>query len=391
LSQRTVRAVPMLLLIVMGLLNTGCSPAGAAIPSSMQSPTSTTRPRQPTPNATPSPVQLPITVTDAAGQTVMLDEVPARLVVVGRGPYMGLHLLYMFPTAWIKLVGLEQKGSTADDFLPLVDPGWTQKTILATGPGVEQIAALKPDLVITKGIVPDTLSNALAEVNIPSLFLSPETPDQFYQDVINLGVVLGQPERAMQIIDYYQQRLDRIQQRLSGIPEDDKPDILLLQYTERGGSLAMNVPAKSWMQTILVQLAGGHPVWLESAAATAGWTVANLEQIALWNPDKILLVLTYDMNAHGIIAALRADPVWSQLRAVQNRELYAFPLDLYDWDSPGPRWILGVNWLATRLYPDRFADIDMSSEIYDFYGYFYEMDRATVNEHIMPLVHLDVH
>ncbi|OQB27013.1 MAG: Fe(3+)-citrate-binding protein YfmC precursor [Chloroflexi bacterium ADurb.Bin180] len=353
-------------------------------------PTSTPPSLPPEVSPTVAPTQMPITLVDAAGQTVELKGPPSRVVLVGRAPYMGLHLLYLFPSAWDKLVGLEQKGPTPDDFLPYVDPNWSRKSILAAGPNAEQIAALKPDLVLMKGFLVDGLSKTLAEVKIPSLYLALETPEQFYQDVTNMGKVLGEPQRAEHVVSYYQERLERIKQRTADISEDQKPRVLLLEYTDRGGSLAVKVPARSWMQTIEVQLAGGHPLWLEQATQTDGWTVTNLEQVALWNPDKIFLVITYTMNARTIVARLKEDPLWSKLKAVQNNELYAFPADLYGWDNADPRWILGVNWLATRMYPERFSDIDMNAEIYQLFGLF-GMDKAAVDEHIMPVVQMDVH
>lgn len=383
-----VRAA-LILCVLTACLAEACSPS--SLPTATPRPAATANGQTKPPNPAAVPTDTPIKLVDAAGETLLLPHLPSRLVLVGRGPYMGLHLLYMFPSAWEKLVGLEQKGPTADDFLPYVDSNWSHKSILASGPNAEQIAALKPDLVIMKGIVTDNLSKTLAEVGIPSMFLALETPEQFYQDVANLGKILGEPQRAAEIVAFYQQRLERIKQRTADIVEDKKPRVLLLEYTDRGGSLAVKVPAKSWMQTIQVQLAGGRPLWLEEATQTDGWTVTNLEQIALWNPDKIFLVITYTMNARTIIARLKEDPLWSKLRAVQNDELYAFPADLYGWDNPEPRWILGVNWLATKLYPDRFTDVDMNAEIYEFFGYFYGLNKTAVDEHIMPMVHMDVH
>jgi iron complex transport system substrate-binding protein len=395
-SQRKTRIAALLLLVAVVLTSGGCTAAPTAKPALAPTPAPAATPPTQTPlppptAATPAPTPGPIKITDAAGQALELKQPPERLVLVGRGPYMGLHLLYMFPTAWDKLVGLEKKGTTADDFLPFVDPKWNQKTVLASGPNAEQIAALKPDLVLMKGIVPDALSKALAQVNLPTLYVNLETPDAFYQDVTNLGLVLGAESRAQEIITYYQGKLDRIQQRIAGLSESEKPRALLLEYTDRGGSLAVNVPAKAWMQTLQVQSAGGNPVWLEAAAISDGWTVTNLEQIALWNPDKIFLVISYTLNPIEVIDTLKADPMWTQLKAVQNNETYAFPSDLYGWDSPEPRWILGVTWLATRMYPDKFADIDMNDEIREFFTTFYGMDEATVDSEIVTRAHMDVH
>ncbi len=392
MSRYRIQFASLLLLLAMVLLSSAC----ATTPTATPSPVPTAIPPTPVPAAPthtpppPTPSPGPNKLTDAASQTVELSKPPERLVLVGRGPYMGLHLLYMFPTAWDQLIGLEKRGSTADDFLPFVDPNWDKKVVLNANPNPEGIAALKPDLVIMKGMAPDALSNALAQVNRPSLFINLETPDAFYQDVINVGTALGQEARAQEIVTYYEDKIGRIQQRLAGVSEAEKPRVLLLEYTDRGGSIAVKVPPKGWMQTIQIQTAGGNPVWFDAPLETDGWTVTNLEQIALWNPDKIFLVITYTLNPYEVVDTLKADPMWTQLKAVKDNELYGFPQDWYGWDSPEPRWILGMNWLATRMYPDKFADIDMKAEVYEFFSFFYRMDKAAVDKSIMPKVRMDV-
>jgi len=145
------------------------------------------------------------------------------------------------------------------------------------------------------------------------------------------------------------------------------------------------------MQTVEVETAGGRPVWLDSAAPTDGWTVTNLEQIARWDPDKIFVVVWYTMDPQEVIDGLKADPQWSQLRAVKNNEIYAFPQDIFGWDQPEPRWILGMTWLATRIHPDRFQDIDMTAEVMAYFSELYGMDEAAIKRDILPTVRMDVH
>lgn len=302
---------------------------------------------------------------------------------------MSLHLLYMFPSAWERVVGLEKRGTTADDFLPLIDSGFDQKVVLERNPGPEQIAALQPDLVIIKGLWVDALGETLAEVNIPSMYLALESPDQFYRDVRNLGAVLGEPERAEEIVAFYQHQLLRLEAAIGGVTAAEKPRVLLLDYGERGGNVAVQVPAQGWVQTIQVRAAGGIPVWLEAAEWTDGWTVVNLEQIALWNPDMIFMVGVYNLDANEVLGSIRADPRWNRLAAVQNNKVHLVPSDLYRWDTPGPRWILGMVWMASQTHPGRFAEWDMRQELYDFYGQLYGMHPAAVDEHIIPRVDLD--
>lgn len=348
-------------------------------------------PEAPTTGAGEIPNDGPVTVTDATGRTVSLERLPRRIVVVGRASYMGLHMLYMFSEGRTRLVGAESRGATPSDFLPTVDPAFPDNIVtMAANPNVEQIAALEPDLVLMKSGVVEERGESLAQVDIPVVYLGLETPEQFFQDVTNLGLLLGNPTRAEEIISFYQTRLDRIEAGVEGIPESERPHVLLLEYSDRGGEVAVQVPAMAWMQTIQVETAGGIPVWGSEAQVTDGWTVVNFEQIAAWDPDKIFVVVWYQLDPQEVIDGLKADPQWSKLTAVENGELYAFPADIFGWDTPESRWILGIMWTASRLHPERFAEVGLQAEIYAFFDTLYGMDRAAVDAHIMPRVFLNV-
>lgn len=331
-----------------------------------------------------------IQVVDAAGRTVRLEKPPQRIVVVGRASHMTAHLLFMFPSARDRVVAVDSKVDPDHSFLPLVDPAFDAKTILESPVGAEPIAALHADLVLCKGTTADQLSTALAQLKIPVVYVGLETPELFFQDVANLGTLLGEESRAQEITALFRERLDGFHQGLTGLAEADKPRVLLAMYIQRGSELAVQVPARSWMQTIEVETAGGSPVWFDAAAVTDGWTVVNMEQVAVWDPDKIFIVVWNRPDVQAVIDRLKADPQWSALQAVQNGELYAFPADTDGWDSADPRWILGMGWLATRIHPERFADLDMEEEIYHYFGRMYGIERAVVEAEIMPTVLLDV-
>ena len=339
--------------------------------------------------ASPAQAGPALRVIDASGRTVELARPPRRIVVAGHGPYMALDLLYMFPGVSQRLVGVEKKGPATSDFVPLLDPTFGEKAALAN-PGPEQIAALHPDLVLTGTRGLSETAPALDEIHIPVVQLGLETPEQFYRDVANLGVLLGQSARAREIATYYQSRIARLRSGWRGVREADRPRVLVAEYAERGGAAAVRVPARSWMQTLEVETAGGRPVWLESAAPTSGWTVANLEQIARWDPDQILLIVGYTLDPAKVVATLRADPQWRALRAVRAGALRAFPSDLYGWDTPDPRWLLGMTWMAKALYPERFRGLDVAAEVRAFYRTLYGMDDGAITRDIMSRVRLDV-
>ena len=40
------------------------------------------------------------------------------------------------------------------------------------------------------------------------------------------------------------------------------------------------------------------------------------------------------------------------LKTTKNGSVYAYPSDMWEWDSADPRWILGTTWLATKIHSD---------------------------------------
>lgn len=320
---------------------------------------------------------------DAAGRTLHFQDPPQRIVVAGHGTFIVLHTLYLFSEGRDRLVGVEQRGPSVSDFLPLVEDGFPcDRGILQLGAGPEHIAALRPDVVLMKYTADTRMSESLQQVGIPSVYLGLEGPDQFARDVEILGRLLDSEERAQEIIGYYDERLERLEQGTRGLA--DRPRVLVVEYHARGGTAAVQVPAAPWMQTEQVRLAGGDPVWLDAAERTYGWTVVNFEQIARWDPDQLYVVVWHQFDPDELLENLRSDAHWSQLRAVKDGQLHAYPADIYGWDSPEPRWILGALWLAHTMHPGRFGDIDMDVEIEGFFGALYDMDRDAVQAGIVP-------
>ena len=83
---------------------------------------------------------------------------------------------------------------------------------------------------------------------------------------------------------------------------------------------------------------------------------------------------------------MKADPQWQSLTAMKNNKVYGFANDVYSWDQPDTRWILGLTWLAGKLHPDLFPGLDITKEARTFYQDLYGMDDATFQKNIQPLL-----
>ncbi len=323
------------------------------------------------------------TVTDALGRTVTFEKPPQRIVLTGKALFMIADAIYLFPEAGERVVALGSTTQGTGNFIPLIDSSFDSKMKLDSSAGPEQVAAAQPDCVIMKSTNAETTGKAIEELNIPVVYLDFETSEQYQRDLATLGQLFQNPEQAARLAAYYQNKVKAISDAVSGVKEEEKPKTLLLYYSDKDGNVAFNVPPMSWMQTYLVQTAGGKAVW-EDANPGGGWTKVSLEQVAAWDPDTIFLV-AYFNPVNDIVNNLKADPQWQSLKAVKNNQIFGFATDVYSWDQPDTRWILGLSWVASKLHPDLFPGYDAKAAAQEFYQDLYGMSAEDFTAKIAPL------
>jgi iron complex transport system substrate-binding protein len=319
---------------------------------------------------------------------------PERIVIAGRANFFLNDAAYLFPQAPERVVALTQARQTsaidpdATPFVALLDPDYGEKVILTSESTAEEIATAQPDVVLLKRFMRESLGDPLETLGIPVVYLDLETPEQYQRDIGVLGAIFGEPDRAQAIWDYYEARIATVERRLADLPDADRPTLLLLQYNSRGAEIALEVPPPDYIQTTMARMAKADTLWL-NATQSGGWSVVNLEQIAAWNPDKIVVISYFD-PVDEVVSQLTSDPNWQGLAAVQNDEVYGFPIDYYSWDQPDTRWILGLTWLAQTMHPEQLSDIDIGDEILTLYGELYGLDAETVEAEIYPLLQGDI-
>ncbi len=325
-------------------------------------------------------------VTDSTGHTAVLEGIPERIALAGKATVMVQDTVFLFQEAQQRLIAIEDRNQSAFSFLPLIDEDFEEKELFEKNIGPEQIAAVQPDLVILKSYMAEQLGEPLELLEIPVIYLDLETPEVFYADVQTLGQVFDDEKRAEEIIGFYQERVSKVEELVAGA--DSTPSVLILQHSDRDGEVAFKVPPVSWLQTRIVEMSGGDPIW-KGVEAGDGWTVVNLEQIAAWDPDQIFII-DYSGNADDVVSGLLENEIWTSLTAVQNDQLFAFGYDIYSWDQPDTRWILGLQWLATKIHPDLTGEIDILEEVNLFYSVLYGMEDEKISTEILPILKGDI-
>jgi iron complex transport system substrate-binding protein len=359
---------PLLLVILFFFAVSACS-APASAPSS-------------------APNSGSISVTDALGRTVTFEKTPQRIAVAGQAVIMLADAVYMFPDVSPRIIALSKTNQGLGDFIAVIDTAYPEKTILEVQTGVEPVAATNPDAVILKTTMEEKLGKPLEDLGLKVIYLDLETPARFMSDVATLGKLFQNETRADQITAFYQARMDRISQAVENLAEDQKPRVLLLFYNDRDGQVAFHVAPLQNIQTFMVEAGGGRAAW-KDAQLGQGWTKVNFEQIAVWDADQIY-ILAYNKPVDEVVSQLKADPQWQALRVTQQGQLYAFPADYYSWDQADTRWILGYTWLASKMNPDLFSELDMEQEIKAFYSELYRLDEPAYQKDIQPMLKGDL-
>ena len=161
-----------------------------------------------------SPKSTGITITDALGRTVIFDQPPKRIVITGRANFFIMDALYMFDGVSEVLMARPTAGQTSvDPFLTILDPAYEALPSIEWNASAEQVAAFRPDVVILKRFMADSLGAAVETLEIPVVYVDLETPEQYTRDVQILGQLLGQEARAREILDYYQAKQERSPRR----------------------------------------------------------------------------------------------------------------------------------------------------------------------------------
>ncbi len=305
-------------------------------------------------------------------------QVPSRVVMGGRAVTIVADAVYAFPAAHSRIVAVGGTDQGLGAFLETVTPGFSALPSFDRQAGVETYASHKPDMVILKAALKKTLGAGLETLGIKTAYLSLESPEEYYTELVTIGRIFNDPARATVLVDYYKSVVATAE-RASGaaaVRAGAKARVLLVQAAGDG----FEVPPDAWMQTRLVEMAGGVAVWKGSNPGS-GWATVGPEQIAAWNPD-LLVVVSYKEPSSAVAARVAADPRFSGLKAAKTGKIVGFAQDFLSWDQPDTRWGLGLLWLTDLIYPGSMAGFSVEAEARRFFSLFYGFNPAAFDAQI---------
>lgn len=307
---------------------------------------------------------------DANGRLVELQSTPQKVIVAGKAGIMPADAFFLFPEASQMLQALSKTDQGLGDFYNLLLPELENSKRIPQNASAEEIASYRPDLVLMKASNFEGIAKKLDQLGIPNFTLDLESAEAWSTELLQLGKLLGDEARAKEIIALYDARETSVTERTGELSAEEKPTVLVLQFGVADGITSFEVCPDSWIQTYMVEAAGGIPVWKGTGLASKTWAKVSFEQIAAWNPDYIYIV-SYKTPADQFLSQIYNDPSWAGLKAVQKGQVQATPADYVSYAQPDSRWILNLQWMAKDLHPDIFQSLDMEQEITSFYQDFY--------------------
>ncbi|PAQ13748.1 cobalamin-binding protein [Bacillaceae bacterium SAOS 7] len=214
---------------------------------------------------------------------------------------------------------------------------------------IDQVEALKPDLVIASLSVPGMEKNVeeLKKRGLPYIVTNPQSLAEIGQSLMEVGAACGVADRARLIAERYTSQVETFKQAASLV--DKRPSL----YWEWWPKPVFTPGKVNWL-TEISELAGGYNVFgdEETANFQTDW-----EEVKQRNPDYILLswvgVRTDKINP----AIVQKRPGWTELPAIQQQNVTVMEEELYC--RPSPRLLAGLHKLAMMLHPAIFENVEM--------------------------------
>jgi len=293
-----------------------------------------------------------LTVTDMAGREVTIPSNIERIVTTYKPATQFVFAL----NAQEMLVGVDNKSTKEKlftliytDVESLIEVGSKRE-----GVNIETIASLNPDLVI---LFPHNQAEftafKLETLGISTIIINPESLEEIRETNRLLGEILGLEDRAKNVDNQFDDIL-KLLEKAKNLPEDQKKVVYF------ANSQLLDTVGKNMMQTDIIKWAGGiNP----AAKSDVGFIKISPEQLIAWNPDVIVTSQTFQ----GDIEELYKEVKYQNVKAFKNKQIHRFPSILEPWDYPNPSSYLGMLWLATKIHPELFSDIDFDKVADEFY------------------------
>ena len=208
--------------------------------------------------------------TDASSERVELSSSPSHIAVVGKAALIPADALFMFDIAQTARVSLAKTNQGLGDFFAFLHDEENPER-LSQNIGTEELISMQADLIVTKLRNRSALAPVVEPFGIPLYALDLESAEAWSREILSLGDLLNEKERALEITRFFREKEQQVAQIvLPGRGQEKR--VLVLQATTGDGVTSFSVAPGDWIQQEIITKAGGVPVYDDSQNASNGWS-----------------------------------------------------------------------------------------------------------------------
>lgn len=271
-------------------------------------------------------------VTDETGRVVKLPAQIGRIVSLAPSLTETLYALGLQD----RLVG----DTEYCDYPP--DATRKHKVGGAINPNMEEIAALRPDVVlVVKSLNRLETVRALEQLGIPVYSVDPHSVNGVIESIKRLSEVLGAGPAGAELEQKLRDRLAAIEAKLKDVPPKR---VFFVVWTEP----LQSIGKKTFIADLLTYCGATSVV-----ESQQDWPKYSLEEAVRLQPEYLVFASSHSENVKNDVETLAVKPGWSAMEAIQKRKI-AIVSDAIN--RPGPRIVDAVEELARQVHPEVFAE-----------------------------------
>jgi iron complex transport system substrate-binding protein len=302
---------------------------------------------------------------DDCGVAVPIGDPPERIFAVFHNAVELAHALGMSD----RLVGTAYLDNP---ILPDYADAQAATRYYETIPSREEMLTRRPDFVIsgfTGTFTPEAFGTRaeLADIGIRTWLSRALCPTEdgagqddlavdhvplamIYDEILDLGAVFDQTERAERLVDDMRREIDRVSAALAHV--DDRPRVAVVNLPDGG---QYRVFGGGDIVETIIRAAGGEPIFADVPGRVER---IGIEEVIARDPEVIFVPACCGADvgpdaAQDVIDGMLAEPALANVAAVRHRRIY--PVTFAEM-SPGIRVADAIHNVARHLHPDAFTN-----------------------------------
>ncbi len=231
---------------------------------------------------------------------------------------------------------------------------------------MEELMRLDPQVVFYSA-TSTQLGEQLREAGFAAVGISTnkweyDTIETLNQWMELLGEIFPENDKAATCREYSEKVYKLVQERVAEIPMEERARVFFLfQYSESN----LMTSGKRFFGQYWADAIGAVNVAQELEQDNS--VQVNLEQVYAWNPEIVFITNFTTAMPEDLYGNTVGNHDWSGVQAVQSEAVYKMPLGMYRSYTPGVDTPITLLWLAKRVYPELFSDIDILQETVAYY------------------------